>query len=130
MRAGINKRSALAVVAVGLVALLAHRIWHAASNPAAAAANTRILMDAETGELIAVDVADGFGPFPAVNPDTGRRTLYPTEVCYANDCAARGGTRVILNRYLGKERPTYCPNCGAEVRFHNPGPVPAENGGQ
>ncbi len=129
MGAGFNKKIALAIAAVGVLALLACRVWHAVSNPVATAANTRTLMDAETGELIAVDVAEGFGPFPAVNPHTGRRTLYPTEVCYADGCAARGGTHVILNQYLGKEGPTYCPRCGAEVRFHNPGPDQAGSGG-
>jgi hypothetical protein len=117
----INKRTVLVVIAIAAFGLAAYRLSRATPRPVAAA-NTRMLMDAETGQLVAVNVADGFGPFPAVHTRTGRRTLYPTEVCYADGCAAKGGTHVILNRYLGRDGPTHCPACGAEVRFHNPGP--------
>lgn len=125
----LNRKNILAAVTVVLLALAAVRIWAAASHPAVAAADTRTLMDAETGRLATVNVTDGFGPFPMVNPRTGERTLYPTEICYANGCAAKGGTHVILNSYLGKEGPTYCPACGGEVRFHNPGPGASSTGG-
>ncbi len=111
------------------MALVTWAVWSATSDPVAAAANTRTLMDAETGKLVTVRVADGFGPFPAVNPKTDRGTLYPTEVCYSATCAARGGTHVILNTYLGTDGPTRCPVCAAEVRFHNPGPGQAATGG-
>ena len=118
----LNKKAVLVVVAAGLAALAICIVWRAKSDPVAAAANTRTLMDAETQEMVEVRVDEDLGPFPIVNPKTGRRTLYPTEVSCANACAAQGGTHVILNQYLGKEGPTYCPACGAEVRFHNPGP--------
>jgi hypothetical protein len=66
-------------------------------------------------------------PYPHENPRTGKNTLYPTEVCYKNECAQRGGTRVILNPWLGVKEPTRCPVCSAGVRAHNPGPErPAE----
>ena len=122
MSVGVNRKSVLAVTIVGVILLTAWVGWRDAGNHAAAVANTRTLMDAETGDLVEVHVEEGFGPFPALNHKTGRRTLYPTEVCYSKTCAARGGTHVILNSYLGKDGPTLCPVCGAEVRFHNPGP--------
>jgi len=125
----LNKKAVLAVVVAVLVVAGAYRLWSATGNPAAVAANTRTLMDSETRELVQVHVDEQLGAFPLVNPKTGRRTLYPTEVCYASTCAAQGGTHVILNVYLGKEGPTYCPACGAVVRFHNPGPGQAATGG-
>ena len=85
-------------------------------------ANSRTLMDSETGELFVFSLEDLTEPFPLENPKTGTRTLYPTEVCYARECAKKpNGTHVILNVHFGKEGPTYCPECGALVRFHNPG---------
>ena len=91
-------------------------------SDAIASANTRILMCAETGELFTISI-DELEPQPQMNPKTGRKTLYSTEVCYARECGKKpGGTRVILKELLGKEGPTYCPNCGALVRRHNPKP--------
>ena len=118
----LKKKTVLSAITVVLGVVAGLRIWTAVGKPAVAAAETRTLMDIETGKLIHVRVTEGFGPFPMVHPRTGERTLYPTEVCYANDCAAKGGTCVILNTYLDKQGPTRCPACGAKVRFHNPGP--------
>ncbi len=82
-----------------------------------ASANTRILMCSETGELFTFDLDDIEGTYPMVNPKTGKKTLFPTVVCYARECGKKpGGTRLIMNRFLGKEGPTYCPNCGVLVK--------------
>ncbi|UCG17562.1 MAG: hypothetical protein JSV19_05930 [Phycisphaerales bacterium] len=86
-------------------------------------ANTRQLKCSETNELFPLEMKPGLGHYPHVNPETGRRTLYPVEWCYNGECLAKGGTPVILNTQLGKEEPTYCPVCGHIVRFHNPGPA-------
>ena len=95
--------------------------------------NTWTFMDAETGALFQFHATD-LGPFPMTNPHTGKRTLYPTEVClWGEDCRNSGGTRVIMNELLGKEGPTYCPVCGHLVRFHNPLPPdyhPPDHGGR
>ena len=117
-----GRSAALATIGATLAALVTWAVWSAMSDPVATAANFRTLMDAQTCRLVEVRVDENLGPFPVVNPKTGRRTLYPTEVCYAKPCAARGGTHAILNAYLGKEGPTHCTACGAEVRFHNGGP--------
>ncbi len=90
-----------------------------------ARANTRVLMDSETGDLFPFELTENMPPYPHVNPKTGDKTLFPVEWCYARECGAKGGTPVILNTWLGKEGPTYCPNCGALVRFHNPKPETA-----
>ncbi len=89
-------------------------------------ANTRRLMCAETGELFPCELTPDMPKFPHENPKTGRRTLYPVEVCYNGPCLERGGTPVILNTWLKKPEPTYCPVCGHIVRSHNPGPPQPE----
>jgi hypothetical protein len=92
------------------------------SSDSSDVANTRTLMDSETGELFKVELTENFGAFPHKNPKTGTDTLYPIEICYARECANKpDGTPVILNAYLGKKEPTFCPNCGALVRVFNPG---------
>jgi hypothetical protein len=121
MKVRVSRKAVLVVVAVCGLAFAAWTGWRATADPVADAATTRILMDAETGQLVPFRLDPQFSGFPAVNPKTGRATLYPTEVCRSPTCAARGGTHVILNKYLGKEGPTHCPVCGAEVRFHNGG---------
>ena len=109
---------ALTVVALGL---LAGMVWRSFGTETVAA-NVRILMDSETGELVEIPTAD-LKPWPMVNPRTGKQTLHRTEVCYwGEECRKAGGTRVILNSSLGKKEPTHCPVCGHVVRPHNPRP--------
>jgi hypothetical protein len=121
MKIPVNKSTAVALIAVALVGVAIWIGWRATADPVAEAAARRTLMDAETGELVEIRVDERFSGFPVVNPGTGRSTLYPTETCRSEVCAARGGTPVILNSYLGKEGPTHCPVCRAEARFHNGG---------
>ena len=83
-------------------------------------ANTRQVMDAETGKLFSEEMRPGLGPYPHVNPKTGKKTLYPIEWCYNGPCGKKGGTPVILDPWLERAEPTYCPECGHVVRFHNP----------
>ena len=111
---------ALAVVCVGLAA---YYVWsNFGEDEVIRSANTRTLMDSETGELFDFEITPDFAPYPHKNPKTGTMTLYPTEVCWKGECLEKGGTHVIMNRWLGKEGPTRCPVCGSVVRDHNPGP--------
>ncbi len=80
--------------------------------------NTRTFMDKDSGELFKIEIKPGAKYFPAENPKTGEMTLYPTEVCFKNECGDAGGTRVILNSLLKKPGPTVCSKCGAFVSSH------------
>jgi len=64
---------------------------------------------------------------PFENPKTGRKTLYPAELCYwTKDGKAKlEPTYVLIGLYMGKEEPNTCPDCGRRVVGHNP-PPPAE----
>jgi hypothetical protein len=86
-------------------------------------ANTRTLMDMETGELFKFELTlDWNMNYPHKNPKTGTDTLYPIEWCFNRECA-KEGTPVILNVWRAKpDEPTYCPKCGSLVRFQNPRP--------
>jgi len=110
------------LVAVAALALLAARTVGGTSG--AVMSRTRLLKDSESGEVFKqYRLRDG-DTLPAVNPKTGKRTLYPVEFCYWTE-DGEGKTEptyVILNEALGKEAPTTCPDCGREVVFHNPEP--------
>ena len=116
------KKTLLAVVAACLLGYAGYAVWSSwGGGSVVANANTRTLMDSETGELFRMRLRIGMS-FPLENPKTGKKTLYPTEVCWAGKCLKKGGTHVILNHWLGKKGPTYCPVCGSLVVPHNPGP--------
>lgn len=109
---------ALLVLSGGVLAVMLWRTFASEEYPA----DFRTIMDSETGELFKVRTEE-LKPYPMRNPKTGTDTLYRTEVCfYGEECRKSGGTRVIMNTYLHKEEPTYCPVCGHVVRFHNPLP--------
>ena len=61
---------------------------------------------------------------PVTCPQCKKTTGYPAETCY---WTRDGGTKdkptyVILNKNLGKEGDTICPDCGRVVVGHNPDP--------
>lgn len=61
---------------------------------------------------------------PITCPACKKTTGYPAEACY---WTRDGGTKdqptyVILNKHLGKEGDTICPDCGRVVVGHNPDP--------
>ena len=117
------KRKIMIGAVILLVAVCGYYAWSSVGNdPVVRSANARVLMCAETGELFSIELTPDLPPYPHENPKTQRKTVYPTEVCYWNECGSKGGTRVILNSWLDKEGPTYCPVCGHVVRPHNRAP--------
>ncbi|MBL8876596.1 MAG: hypothetical protein JNM86_12445 [Phycisphaerae bacterium] len=87
-----------------------------------------LVADSVSGEVIPQFPlpADGKG-YPAVNPKTGNRTIFPAEACYwTKDGKAKlDPNYVILNTWLGKKGPTRCPECGKTVVRGNPMPPDA-----
>lgn len=62
---------------------------------------------------------------PVYSPHSKKSTGYPAEKCYwtKDGKAKREPTYVLLNSSIGKEGPTYCPDCGREVKPHNEPPT-------
>lgn len=61
---------------------------------------------------------------PVACPACKKTTAFPAEACY---WTRDGGTKdkptyVVLNKHLGKEGDTICPDCGRVVVGHNPDP--------
>lgn len=84
---------------------------------------TRLAIDSETSQVYKIRLVDG-ETFPWKNPDTGKNSLYPVEKCYwTRDGKAKlEPTFVFVKSYAGIKEKTTCPDCGREVRPHNPLP--------
>lgn len=80
-------------------------------------------IDPESGKVFMIRIVEGESA-PWKNPDTGQRTLFPAEACYwtRDGKATLNPTFVFVKAYLGSKEKTYCPDCGREVRTHNPMP--------
>lgn len=78
---------ALAVVAAGVSIVLT-----ITRSDAPKISTERYLVDVSTGELFEIDVSKG-AFFPALNPQTGRRSLLPVK--------REGSEWVVESRYLG-----------------------------
>lgn len=94
--------------------------------PAMAALQERIFICSETGKSFThvLQVGDRI---PLLSPFSGKNTGYPAELCYWNkDGTYRtdNPTPVLLNSWIGKSGPTFCPDCGRLVVARNPMPGP------
>jgi len=117
------KKRLVAGLAVAAVGYFAYSVYTNFGGESTSLADHRVLQDINTGRNYRVNITrEGYGPYPHESPDTGESTLYPTEVCYWDQCGEAGGTRVILNTWRKLPEPTSCPVCGHTVRIHNPRP--------
>lgn len=113
-----------AVLAVG-VATYVVISWIRTANAAPdEASRRRTLVCSQTDEVFTDVVIPKDAHFPLKNPKTGSDTLFIPEACYwTKDGKAKlSPTWVLLNQFKGKTGPTICPDCGREVRTHNPQP--------
>lgn len=95
-------------------------LYSASANNPANIANRRIFIDATTGKPFNVDLTD-VAEVPVKAP-SGGMTGYPAELCYwtADGKPKADPTPVLLNERMGKEGPTFCPDCKRRVVGHNP----------
>lgn len=86
----------------------------------------RTFVDAATGRAFQYELQPGVR-FPVPAP-SGQSTGYPAEFCYwAKDGSQRSEPfPVLLNQYIGKSEPTFCPDCGRLVSPQSPPPYPAQ----
>ncbi len=108
---------ALALLAYFVVPLVAR------SGSEAAAANERIFVDAafDPPRPFKVKLQAGM-QIPVLSPLSQKQTGYPAELCYwTKDGKPKSDpTAVLLNETIGKDGPTFCPDCGRLVVPHNP----------
>ena len=115
------------VIAAGVV-LIAALFWALRDNlsgsQAAAVSRNRTFIDAKTGKPFSYELQNG-DKYPVRAP-SGGMTGYPAELCYwtKDGGVKQDPTPVLLNVWIGKPGPTYCPDCGRLVVPHNPYPAP------
>ena len=91
-------------------------------NEIGLASRERIFIDSQTGKSFKSEIKSGM-TIPVQAP-SGGSTGYPAEFCYwtADGKSKADPTPVLLNTYIGKTGPTFCPDCGRLVVGHNPAP--------
>jgi hypothetical protein len=95
------------------------------TDEAAALSRRRVMMCAETGRSFEAELGEG-SRIPFRSPHSGKDTGYPAEFCYwTKDGRAKSEpTPVLVNAYLGKNEPSFCPDCDRLVVPRNPTPFP------
>lgn len=115
------------VAAIIVLAASGVYAWRNFSAPTAVtSANSRMFVCSETGKSFPYELQIGEME-PIKSPFSGKNTAYEAEKCYwkkdgSGFKAKKKPTYVLLNRRMGKEEKTYCPDCGKEVVGHNPRP--------
>jgi hypothetical protein len=111
------------LVVIGLVIAISS-IRNFGSTEASENASNRMFIDSATGKAYPLELKIGM-EIPAKAP-SGGMTGWPAEKCYwtKDGKTKTEPTYVLLNVYLGKEDPTFCPDCGRLVVTHNPAPSP------
>ncbi|MBX3389507.1 MAG: hypothetical protein KF691_08640 [Phycisphaeraceae bacterium] len=113
---------ALAVLSLFVLGYVVYSTFRGYANDPRRQAFFTVVADSETGEVdVHFPLPDDGRGYPAVNPKTGKRTLYPAESCYwTKDGKAKlDPTYVILNGWFEKPGPTKCPDCGRTVTKSN-----------
>lgn len=121
-----HRRVAASIFGITCLVLAVWSIAHyLGPSPAVAASTHGQFICAETGKPFSLTITPGL-TLPVRSPYSGKDTGYPAELCYwTKDGAIRTEpVPVLLNSYLGRRDPTFCPDCGRLVRSRNPQPVP------
>ncbi|MEM6312651.1 MAG: hypothetical protein AAF743_01090 [Planctomycetota bacterium] len=122
LQSPVGKYVAVGVVSVLVVVALFVVFSSLGESDAASASRSRTYIDATTGETFNVTFSEGDVSSPVEAP-SGGMTGYPAEQCtWTKD----GGIRdepvfVLLNRYVGKDGPTFCEECDRLVQLQNEG---------
>jgi hypothetical protein len=112
----------LALVVLGAL-YLELRDYYAPAAVAAMRQTTFIC--SETSKVFSRELVKG-DTIPVLSPYSGHNTGYPAEYCFwnADGTTKSTPTPVLLNFWIGKPGPTFCPDCGRLVVAHNPSPTP------
>jgi len=94
-------------------------------SPAVNAERDRIFICSQTGKSFTHELQIG-ETIPVYSPYSGANTGYPAELCYwtADGQPKDDPTPVLLNQWIHKPGPTFCPDCGRLVVPNNPSPLP------
>jgi hypothetical protein len=116
---GTGKIAAI-VVAIGLIGVALYVVKNSLFSSVVATERDRIFIDSQTGKPFNHELVKGEA-IP-VDAPSGQKTGYPAELCYwTKDGQPKSDpTAVLLNSWIGKPEPTFCPDCGRLVVGNNP----------
>jgi hypothetical protein len=82
---------------------------------------SRTFICTKTGKSFTTDLREGW-TVPVPSPHSGENTGVPAEQCVwtKEGTIKTDPTYVLLNEYVGKSGPTFCPDCGRLVVQRNP----------
>src|SRR5437762_14022699 len=111
----LNTTAGKVVVGIAGLILLLVVVWlgktYLGSSEAGALSTDRVFIDAKTGKQYNYSIQPGDKiPVKAPSGMSG----YPAEPCYwtKDGKPKQEPTWVLLNEYVGKPAPTFCPDCG------------------
>ena len=112
------------VFCLAALALGVYVIKNYATSPALAQDKNRIFIDATTGQSFSHELV--LGESIPVQAPSGNMSGFPAELCYwtADGQPKDDPTPVLLNQWIHKPGPTFCPDCGRLVVPNNPSPLP------
>ena len=112
------------VLVLGAVVAAGYVVKNAVAPSAVAEERERWFVDATT--MIPFHHELVLGESIPVKAPSGNMSGYPAELCYwTKDGTPKSDpTPVLLNIYLGKSGPTFCPDCGRLVVPRNPVAMP------
>jgi hypothetical protein len=123
LEGGSGKSVAVTLAVVAILVTL-YMIKNAISSPTVAAERERVFIDSQTGKSFDHELK--LGESIPVDAPSGSKSGYPAELCYwtKDGQPKTDPTPVLLNSWLGKPGPTFCPDCGRLVVAHNPMALP------
>jgi len=120
---GTGKTVAI-LLALGAIGVALYIVKNSLFSSVVAAERERVFVDSQTGKAFNHELK--LGESIPVDAPSGQKTGYPAELCYwtKDGQPKEEPTAVLLNSWIGKPGPTFCPDCGRMVVLHNPMPVP------
>ena len=118
-------RAAAIVLAIVALGFGAYQGWNMFQpSGAGQLSRDRVFIDADTGKPFEYELRAG-DRIPVKAP-SGKESGYPAELCFwtKDGKPKTEPTVVLLNESIGKNEPTFCPDCGRLVVGHNPRPGP------
>ena len=127
LRQSLSSRVGKIAVILLLVPAIGAAVWsiYSFSHGETDFANYTMYICTETGKTFRHRNQVGES-LPIVSPFSGKNTGVPAEACYwTKDGKSKSEpTWVLVNEFVHKSGPTFCPDCGRLVVGHNPYPEP------
>jgi len=117
---------AILLVLLGIYVLVRTAKSSIGNGEAVSLSRDRVYIDSVTGKPFNFELKPGDSGITPVLAPSGGNTGYPAEQCYwtADGKIKADPTYVLLNKFIGRTGPTFCPDCGRLVVDHNPSPIP------